>query len=106
MIDIDKLSYNENLNIAAISKDINILDILSKDTDTLVRWYVACNTNTSAETLSLLAKDIDANVRYHVAGNPNVTIEILKELINDENKFIKNLAFMRLVELKELNSFL
>ena len=132
MIDIDKLSYNEKIELAKTSNDINILDILAKDKSFDIRYYVAINRNTPAETLSILAKDIDWVVRHHVAYNgntpvealiilakdkdwgtryyvashTNTSVEILKKLINDEHKYVKKQALTRLAELKGLTSFI
>ena len=156
MIDIDKLSIDEKIELAETSKDVNILDILAKDKD----WYIRCNVagnsntpteiltilakdknnsvisfvakntpieiltilseeaywiirsgvavnyNTPAKILNILAKDEHGSVRYNVVFNPNVTIGILKELINDEQKWVKDQAITRLAELKKLNSFI
>ena len=106
MINIDKLSYRAKIRLAETSNDINILVILSKDRSSIVRGNVALNKNTLVETLILLSKDTDVETRYCVAYNTNTSVEILKELINDENKHVREKALARLVELKGLICFI
>jgi hypothetical protein len=52
------------LDLAQTTIDPEILDELSRDEDSGVRWRVAENPNTSPETLDYLSKDKDWLVRY------------------------------------------
>jgi hypothetical protein len=56
---------------------------LSKDVD--VRWEVAANPSTTADTLTTLSKDGDVNVRLGVAKNPSTPADALTTLSKDGN---------------------
>ena len=106
MIDIEKLRRDEKLELARTSTDINILNILAKDRDFYVRYGIARNSNTSAESLAMLAKDKYIEIRFCVVYNKNTSIKVLKELINDIDEDIKKAAINKFAELKGLNSFI
>ena len=86
-------TVNERIQIAAVSTNEYILDILSQDNNESVRMEVAHNANTSSETLKNLAMDERYDVRQCVAHNlyennkslqdPNIR-KITNELIQDE----------------------
>ena len=53
-----------------------VLELLSKDADTYVRWGVARNPHTPVAVLELLSKDADTDVRWGVAQNPHTPVAV------------------------------
>jgi len=60
------------------------LQLLARDENREVRWWVARNTNTPVSILEQLAGDEDGTVRRGVAENPNTPVRILVRLAGDE----------------------
>ena len=56
------------------------------------KWDIACDPNTSIETLTKLSKDKDAYVRSCVADNYNTPIEILTILSKDKDSLVRDWA--------------
>ena len=78
------MTKTELIKLAKITKDLEMIDRLSRDEDEDVRYWVARNRNASAESLNRLSRDKDKYVRRGVALNPNTPIEILDQLSRDE----------------------
>ncbi len=74
----------DNYELAQTTTDPEVLDELSKNKNSDVRYQVAKNPNTTSETLDYLSKDKDQMVRRWVARNPNTTPETLDYLSKDE----------------------
>ena len=66
-----------------------VLDKLSKNKNSYVRWCVANNPNTTPETLEYLSRDEYSYVRHCVAYNPNTTPETLDVLSRDEYAYVR-----------------
>lgn len=78
-----------NIELAKNSKDPKELARLANDENDDVRYWVANNPNTSADTLAHLATDEDFRVRHTIAVDPNTPPEILAQLANDADKFVR-----------------
>ena len=66
-----------------------VLELLSKDSDTWARRYVAANVNTPAAVLEMLSKDSDAYVRWAVAKNVNTSVKVLEMLSKDIDAVVR-----------------
>ena len=78
--------------LAKNTADSKILEQLSHTRDWVVRYHVARNSNTSAETLEFLSRDKDCGVRYYVTQNSNTAFETLKQMaIDDEYDYVRTL---------------
>ena len=75
LTDSDKVKLAENESTL-----IEILSILSKDDDWVIRYWVAKNENTPEDILKVLSKDGRRSVRYYAIENPNTPKGILKIL--------------------------
>jgi len=75
---------------------IAILDILSTDTDPHVRTVVAMKRKLPEPLQLRLAHDSDSGVRYQLACNAKVTRNTLHILVDDEELFIREKAQQRL----------
>lgn len=80
------------LELAESTKDSDVMDKLSNDTDWRIRSRIAAKKNLNRATLEKLSKDNDYLVRLSVIQNENVDIFILKAMINDENIMVKKSA--------------
>ena len=77
------------LELAETTKDLETLDVLSKDKDYWVRCFVARNLNTKTETLDYLSQDKIYYVRCYVASNHNTKQETLDVLSQDKNWVVR-----------------
>jgi hypothetical protein len=77
------------INIMGYDLSPEVLAILAKDKDKLVKRNVAGNTSTPPEMLATLAKDEDEYVRWHVASNPSTPPEMLAILAGDKVKHVR-----------------
>ena len=68
---------------------VEVLELLSKDIDTVVRRFVAENVNTSVKVLEMLSKDIDAVVRGYVAANVKTPAAVLELLSKDIDAVVR-----------------
>jgi hypothetical protein len=66
------------LEIALWTRSAKTLKELSNDACSIIRYCVACNRNTTPETLMILAKDYSVGVRRSVTENPNATREVIQ----------------------------
>jgi len=60
-----------------------ILEILSNDQDSKVRYMVSTRRSAGEKILEKLSDDTDESIRHSVACNPKVTKKILVKLLND-----------------------
>jgi hypothetical protein len=82
--------FDKKIELArSLDTPARVLIKLSKDSESLVRTYVADNPNTPLEALRILATDSLPSIRYWVGRNPNATEEIIM-LVNATN-FISGL---------------
>ncbi len=79
---------------------IEILDILSDDTDERVRFMVASKRKLPEYLQMKLAIDPESGVRHCIASNPKATKKVLEVLMDDEWSVIRELASER-IEKKE-----
>jgi hypothetical protein len=79
---------------------IEILDILSNDTDERVRSMVASKRKLPEYLQMKLAIDTDSGVRHRIASNPKATKKVLEMLLDDEWSVIRELTYER-IEKKE-----
>lgn len=83
-----KHTFGSRLCIGKYSNDIEVLNLLSKDSSHYVRNAVAKNMHTPSEILTILAKDDNAEVRATVALNINTPPEVLANLAKDDNYLV------------------
>src|SRR5277367_3304925 len=86
--DIDWLRW-----MAANIDDQNLLEKLSRDPDTDVRMWVACNPMTPETVLGKLAEDPIVFVRRGVAQNKSTPSPLLARLNDDTDLAIRALVF-------------
>ncbi len=79
---------------------IEILDVLSNDTDENVRLMVAAKRKLPEYLQLKLATDPDSGVRHHIAWNPKATKKVLETLLDDEWSVIREKVSER-IEKKE-----
>ena len=82
--------------MAATVSDEDTLAKLSKDPDTDVRMWVACNPVTPEPTLEELAKDPIVFVRRGVAQNRSTSTSLLARLNEDSDLTVRALVFRNL----------
>ncbi len=75
---------------------LEVLEILSRDSDPQVRYSVACKRKLSRELFDFLAKDTDESVRHALALNRKVPLDVLKGLAKDPIPFVRDAALERL----------
>jgi hypothetical protein len=87
----DALDYDELKMSRAddASTPVDILVMLAKDEDELIRCHVAFNRSAPLWLLVQLARDSDWSVRQHVALNRLTPHEILTELTQDDNQYVR-----------------
>jgi hypothetical protein len=78
--------------MAANVDDQNLLAKLSRDLDTDVRMWVACNPMTPELVLGRLAEDPIVFVRRGVAQNKNTPMPLLARLCDDADVVVRALA--------------
>ncbi len=78
--------------MAANVDDQNLLAKLSRDLDTDVRMWVACNPMTPELVLGRLAEDAIVFVRRGVAQNKNTPMPLLARLCDDADVVVRALA--------------
>lgn len=78
--------------IAANVQYCSVLENLSKDDDSDVRMWVACNPNTPARVLRKLAQDFVVHVRRGVAQNKSTPLPVLMELSKDHDVVVRILT--------------
>lgn len=71
--------------LARNTNDREVLNRLADDADLEVKYYVAINPYTSADTLDKLAKEKDIRIKEAVSGNKNVSEKTLKKLSYEIN---------------------
>ena len=69
-------------------KEFEIQLALGSLTDEM-KYDLAYNKRTSKEVLTILSKDKDWVVRYDVANNPNTPTEVLTKLSRDEDRNVR-----------------
>ena len=88
--EIEKLSLQERKELAqSPNTPPQVLGILAKDKDRVVRRGVPGNPNTSIQALDILAKDEDWGVRREVAENPNTPSQVLDILAKDKDWVVR-----------------
>ena len=84
------LNFDQRKHLAYnLNTKPEILDVLSRDEDSYVRFYVAGNFNTKPEILDVLSQDKNSYVRCCVAQNPNTKPEILDVLSRDKDSIVR-----------------
>lgn len=78
---------------------VEILEILSKDINSKVRFCVAQKRKLTEEILLRLANDNDESVRLAIARNPSVPKHILEKLLYDEWENVQEIAKKRISEI-------
>ena len=68
---------------------VEVLERLSSDSDELVRWHVANNTNTPPTILIKLSSDLNERVRQNVANNTNTPPATLIKLSSDPDEAVR-----------------
>lgn len=75
---------------------LSVLEVLSRDSDSRIRWGVATKRKLSVPLMNALAKDADASVRKRIACNGSATREVLEGLLLDEDEDIASRVKERL----------
>lgn len=78
---------------------LEILEILSGDSEAQIRAEVARKRKLSHALLEKLAKDTDASVRHAIACNAKTPKAILQQMVNDSWDNVSNVASERLKEM-------
>ena len=71
---------------------MKLLELLSNDSDNMVRGDVATNESASEDILRKLSTDSDESVRCAVASNKSTPLDILATLLTDKSKYVKQNA--------------
>ena len=102
--EIYNLFYDEQIELARYSKDVKVLEYLSKYEDHLnlssvrsyridvLREFIASNINTPINVLMDLSQDENIWVRLKVAEQINTPISVLIELSKDEEYHIRSMV--------------
>ena len=78
---------------------LSILNILSNDNDSNIRFSIALKRKLSHELFEKLSMDNDESVRQCIASNKKTPIDILEKLALDVEDMVKEVAIERLDEL-------
>jgi hypothetical protein len=78
-----------------------ILEILVADPDPRVRWQVASKRSLSVQQMERLAKDEDDTVRGRLVNNKKLTREVLQILADDRWDRIREIASIRLNDIRD-----
>jgi HEAT repeat protein len=92
------MSDKERDMLASVTADVEVLDALSYDDMSNVRFAVAYNNMASEATLERLSHDDDGRTRFWVAKNPNVSSDVLRQLLKDPDKSVRWQAAQHLKE--------
>jgi hypothetical protein len=84
--------------LAGRTQDKKVLELLSKDTDDIVRGHVAMNPFASIDVLKKLVKDKEIDVRMSTVLNPSVPTFILEIATKDKCDNIAGVAGFKLIE--------
>lgn len=84
----------EDLRLASMSTDPDILKSLASSNDEEIREEVASNSHTPNDVLKQLSQDSDPDVRIAVLINPDIesSPDIVEELQYDESKRVRTKA--------------
>ena len=81
-------------NVAKWTNSIDVLKILSNDSDAYVRCCAAYNKHLTDELIIKLSKDADEDVIKTLAYNQNISVQILKIIINNETNVHRKINFL------------
>jgi len=72
-----------------VNPPIQVLEKMSNDESSAVRYYVARRPNCPISSLEKLANDEDSYVRSYVAKHSNCPVSSLEKLANDEDWYVR-----------------
>lgn len=78
---------------------IEILHLLTKDHDPLVRAAIADKRKLTPQLFNILSHDLEELVRQRLAHNKNTPKIVMQRLVNDENAHVRAAALKRLRKL-------
>ena len=87
-VDIDKLSQDEQIDIAKDTANPELQLILAEKDNQNVLKYLAGNTNLQLETQRILAEKDDQYVLRYLARNPNLLLEVQRILAKKDNQVV------------------
>lgn len=89
LIELSEISDSELIRLAKKTKDLGLLEALSKHESNSVKIAVAENPITTLEILDKLSKEPVWNVRIATLNHPNTSLRIKKRLLHDEKLYVR-----------------
>ena len=97
----DALKHFPELTLFVIQSNsvtLKILETLSKNPDSDIRWWVATKRKLSPELIEILSTDEDESVRQRIAHNAKTSKSILTILAQDNSTIVAKVAQDRLLK--------